>query len=123
MINRRARFALGAIPIVFGLTACGSSATTSGAQEHDADLWMLMNQLAVDFEYHETLEALWKDSDAAVIGHMKNVREGRGLGGKKGEDVTTETVIVTFQVTELVRGDLNEDSRRIVISNYGARRW
>lgn len=114
MVSRRTRLILTGIVSLLCLSACGSPASTTGSSGHDESFWTLINRLAVDFEYHETLEDLWGDSDAAVIGHMKNVREGRGIGGKKGEDVTTETVIVTFRVEELVRGDLNEDSREII---------
>lgn len=114
MITRRGKLALIIVTAVLVSGACGTAGNNPGAARSDADFWSLINRLAVDYEYHEALEALWDDSEVAVIGHMKNVREGRGLGGQKGEDVTTETVIVTFQVDELVRGDLNNDSRRIV---------
>lgn len=114
MMTRGGRLALIVSAVVFVSGACGAPEGTSGRSSPGPSFWSLINRLAVDYEYHDTLQALWGDSDVAVIGHMKNVREGRGLGGKKGQDVTTESVIVTFQVDEVVRGQLNPDSRRIV---------
>jgi hypothetical protein len=96
--------------------ACGTPNNTSAhnpqaERRAGGEFWQLMNQQSLDYEYFETLEDLWNVSDVALIGHLTDIRKGRGLGGSKGDLATAETVIAKFRVDEVVRGNLAEDSR------------
>jgi hypothetical protein len=104
-----------AISLLF-VVACGAPSNPAAhnpqsEQRATGEFWQLMNQQSLDYEYFETLEALWNVSDVALIGHLTDIKNGRGLGGRKGELATAETVIAKFKVDEVVRGDLAEDSK------------
>ncbi len=85
----------------------------SPVQDSDVDFWRGMTVQAT-WTYFETLREMWEISDVAVIGRIVAVREGRTLGGRRGERGTQTTALVQVRVDELVRGDLADDSRRIV---------
>lgn len=77
------------------------------------DFWDLMH-LKQDFTYFDTLCGMWKINEVALIGPIRTITEGRTLGGQRGEPGTIDTALVRIQVDEVVRGDLANDSRRIV---------
>lgn len=83
------------------------------ASESGGDFWAGMRVQAT-WTYFETLREMWNISDVAIIGRIVAVREGRTLGGQRGERGTQTTALVQVQLDELVRGDLANDSRRIV---------
>lgn len=115
MRSLRTRHVLVGLLFVALAAGCGAPRTSGGSSAAtEESLWELLTQQALDFEDHATLRSLWEASDTAELGIIRNVREGRGLGGKKGEGHTIETVIFTFEVVEHVRGELARDSRRVV---------
>jgi hypothetical protein len=111
----RRRSTLLFLALAVAAAGCAAPRTSAGsAAPGKQDFWELLTQQSLDYEYHPTLQSLWEASDTAEIGTIRNVREGRGLGGKKGQGHAISTVILTFEIMEHVRGDLAADSRRIV---------
>lgn len=70
--------------------------------------------LHVDYQVFDSLEEMVSISDAVVIGEIESVRQGRTLGGRRGERGTIDTLLLWTSVTEVVRGELHPSSRNVV---------
>lgn len=98
--------------VAAGCAGRNSDAGASASQS-DVGFWAGMRVQAT-WTYFETLREMWEISDVTIIGRIIAVREGRTLGGQRGERGTQTTALVQIQLDELVRGELANDSRRIV---------
>ena len=99
------------------LVAAGCAARNSDAgppaSQSDVGFWAGMRVQAT-WTYFESLREMWEISDVTIVGRIIAVREGRTLGGQRGERGTQTTALLQIQLDEMVRGQLANDSRRIV---------
>ena len=97
--------------IVLLAGACSSSPRQPSP--HAPDFWA---QLSVDQEYtyFDTLREMWQINEVAIIGRISKVKQGRTLGGERGEAGTVDTALLEVDVREVVRGELSKDSEKKV---------
>lgn len=112
LISTRLLRACAALMIL--LSGCNSEGTTSSSpNDAPEDFWSALSAQQ-DYTYFNTLREMSEISDVSIIGQIVDIKDGRVLGGKKGEPGTVSTFLLEVEVLEVVRGELAKDSKKRV---------